>query len=70
MPATIAAGTTASPRVISRRTHGRIRRWRNPSMTICPASVPVSVEFCPLASSATAKSPLASDAPSVGESSR
>ena len=43
-------------RVISRRSHGRSRMLRNPSMTICPASVPVSVAFCPENSSATAKS--------------
>lgn len=42
---------------------------RNPSITICPASVPVRVEFCPLASRATANSVLASVAPSTGVSS-
>ena len=41
------AGMMAIDRVISRRSHGFRRRFRNPSMTICPASVPVSVEFCP-----------------------
>ena len=35
------------PRVIRRRSHGRSRMLRNPSITIWPASVPVSVEFCP-----------------------
>ena len=57
--ATIAAGTIAIPRVIRRRSHGRSRMWRNPSITIWPASVPVSVEFCPDASRASAKTTLA-----------
>ena len=43
----------AISRVISRRSHGRSRMLRNPSITICPASVPVSVAFCPEKSSAT-----------------
>ena len=38
-------------------------------MTIWPASVPVRVEFWPLASSATAKSVLAMPTPSTGLSS-
>ena len=38
---------------------------RNPSITIWPASVPVSVEFCPEASSARANTVLA-PAPSSG----
>ncbi len=38
-------------------------------MTIWPARVPVSVEFCPLANNATANKRLASEAPSTGESS-
>ena len=42
---------------------------RKPSITICPASVPVIVEFWPEASSATANSVLASVAPSSGVSS-
>jgi len=46
-------------RVISRRSHGRRRMLRKPSITICPASVPVSVEFCPEASNATANRMLA-----------
>ena len=46
----------ASVRVIRRRSQGRMRRSRNPSMTIWPAKVPVSVEDWPLASSATANS--------------
>ena len=36
-------------------------------MTTCPASVPVTVEFWPEASSATANSVLASGAPSIGD---
>src|SRR5712671_724336 len=59
MIATIAAGTIAIARVMSRRSHGRIRRLRNPSITIWPASVPVSVEFCPEARSASANTMLA-----------
>ena len=65
----MSAGTIAMPRVISRRSHGRSRMLRKPSITICPASVPVSVEFCPEKSSATAKSVLASVVPSSGASS-
>lgn len=45
---------------------GRKRRLMKPSMTICPASVPVSVEFCPEASSATAKRMLATPTPIIG----
>ena len=37
-------------RVMSRRSHGVMRMFRNPSITIWPASVPVRVEFCPDAS--------------------
>ena len=58
------AGTMASARVINRRSHGRSRMLMNPSMTICPASVPVSVEFCPEASSARANKMLAPVTPS------
>ena len=39
-------------------------------MTICPASVPVSVEFWPDASSASANTVLAAPTPSSGVSSR
>ena len=60
----------AMSRVISRRSHGRSRMLRNPSITIWPASVPVSVAFCPENSSATANSVLASCVPSSGASSR
>jgi manganese transport protein len=63
-----AAGTMAVRRVIKRRSQGRTRMLRNPSITICPASVPVSVEFCPEASSARANAVLA-PAPSSGVSS-
>ena len=41
--------------------------WRNPSITICPARVPVSVEFCPEANKATAKTILAKLVPNIGE---
>ncbi len=53
----------AIDRVTRRRIHGFSRICRNPSITICPASVPVSVEFCPEASSANANSVLAKLAP-------
>ena len=59
----------ASERVISRRSHGETFRWMKPSITTCPASVPVIDEFCPLASSAMANSVLAPAAPSSGLSS-
>jgi hypothetical protein len=68
MIATMTAGTMAMSRVISRRSQGRIRMLRNPSITIWPASVPVNVEFCPEASSARANIVLA-PAPSSGVSS-
>ena len=68
--ATPTAGTIASSRVTSRRTQGASRTCRNPSITICPASVAVTVEFWPEASSATANRVLAAAAPSVGDSSR
>ena len=45
-----------------------MRRSRKPSMTICPAYVPVSVESWPLASRATANSALPSAVPSSGDS--
>ena len=52
--------------MISRRSQGLSLMSRKPSITICPASVPVSVEFWPEASSATANSTLAAPAPSTG----
>ena len=66
---TTTAGTMAMRRVTSRRSHGRMRRLMNPSITICPASVPVSVAFCPEHNSATANNTLAIVVPSSGESS-
>src|SRR6266446_7804228 len=65
--ATITAGIIAMRRVIKRRSHGRKRMLRKPSITIWPASVPVRVEFCPEARRAKAKSTLAIGTPSVGE---
>ncbi len=50
------AGTMAMSRVMSRRSQGRSRMSRKPSITICPASVPVMVELWPAASRATANS--------------
>ena len=69
MAATTTAGTMATLRVSRRRIHGRMRRSRNPSITTCPASVPVSVDACPEASNATANTVLASGTPSTGDSS-
>ena len=66
----MSAGMIAISRVIRRRSHGRSRMLRNPSITIWPASVPVSVAFCPENSSATANSVLASCVPRSGASSR
>ena len=66
---TMIAGMMAMSRVISRRSHGRRRRLMKPSITIWPASVPVSVAFWPEQSSATANSMLAIVVPSSGESS-
>ena len=69
MATVMSAGTIAISRVIRRRSHGRSRMLRNPSITICPASVPVSVAFCPAKSSASAKSVLAMGAPRSGDNS-
>ncbi len=64
-----AAGIMASVRVIRRRSQGRMRKLRKPSITIWPASVPVSVEDWPEQSSATAKITPAMLVPSSGTSS-
>ena len=50
-----AAGTIATARVSRRRTCGRSRTLRNPSITIWPARVPVMVEDWPAAIRAIAK---------------
>ena len=55
---------------MSRRTQGLILQCMNPSITTCPASVPVIVLLWPLASSATANNVLAADMPSSGASVR
>ncbi len=60
------AGMTARVRVSNRRTQGRMRQCMKPSMTTCPASVPVMVLLWPLASRATAKSVLAATLPRSG----
>ncbi len=60
----------ASVRVMSRRNHGLIRQCMKPSITTCPASVPVMVLLCPLASSATTNNVLAAAVPSKGASVR
>ncbi len=52
----MAAGMTPSMRVIRRRSHGRMRKFRKPSITIWPAMVPVRVEDWPEQSRATANS--------------
>ena len=62
------AGRMANVRVMSRRTHGKIRQCMKPSITTCPASVPVMVLLWPLANSATANSVLATVAPNNGAS--
>ena len=62
------AGTMATKRVISRRSQGRRRMLTKPSITICPASVPVSVEDCPESNKAKAKSVLAKLVPNSGAS--
>ena len=64
---TTSAGTIAIPRVTSRRIHGAMRIRRNPSITICPASVPVIVLDCPEASSASANA-VAATPPKAGRS--
>ena len=51
---TTTAGTRAIRRVTSRRSQGARRRWRYPSITIWPASVPVRVELWPAHRSAMA----------------
>ena len=50
MPMISTAGMMASVRVMSRRSHGWIRQCMKPSITTCPASVPVMVLLWPLAS--------------------
>ena len=67
---TITTGTIATARVSSRRAQGGMRMWRKPSITICPASVPVTVELKPAASSATANRTDAKPTPSSGDNSR
>ena len=62
------AGTIAISRVTSLRSQGRSRMLRNPSITIWPASVPVSVAFCPESRRAAANSTLAAVVPSSGDS--
>ena len=44
----------ATRRVARRRSHGRMRKRKKPSIVICPASVPVTVELWPEAIRATA----------------
>ena len=63
------AGMIASDRVISRRSHGRMRKCRKPSIVICPASVPVIVELWPAQISAMANAVGASLEPSRPSSS-
>ena len=65
-PLTRTAGNMASARVITRLSHGLIRHRMKPSITTCPARVPVMVLLCPLARSATAKSVLATAVPTSG----
>ena len=65
-----AAGTIARPRLMRRLSHGRMRMRRKPSITICPASVPVMVLDWPEHRSATANTVDASPVPRSGASSR
>ena len=64
------AGKIASVRVIRRRNQGRIRQCMKPSITTCPASVPVIVLLWPAASRATANRVLAAAVPNSGASVR
>ena len=57
----------ATRRVISLRMIGLMRSRRYPSITICPASVPVTVELCPDAIRAIAKRVEAMVEPSMGD---
>ena len=66
--AIINAGTIAKSLVINLLSQGFNLRFRKPSITICPAKVPVSVEFCPEANKATANKILAKLVPKIGES--
>ncbi len=63
---TIAAGMMAMARVTSRRIQGGRRMSRKPSITICPDSVAVTVEFSPQQSSAMANRVGAKAEPSSG----
>ena len=65
---TISAGITAINLVMSLRNQGFKRILRKPSITICPANVPVMVEFCPEARRAIAKKMLAKLVPKSGVS--
>ena len=64
----ITAGTMAISRVSSARKAGDSRICRKPSITICPAKVPVTEELRPEASSATPNTALAMPTPSSGDS--
>jgi hypothetical protein len=66
---TTTTGTIAMPRVTSRRAQFGKRSRRKPSITIWPASVAVTVELRPDASSAIAKSVDAIPRPSNGDNS-
>ena len=56
----------ASILVINLLINGLIRRLRYPSITICPASVPVMVELCPAAIKAMANKAGANFVPNNG----
>ena len=66
---TASAGTSAMPRVISRRITADIRSRMKPSITICPAIVAVTVELSPHAMSAMPNSSGAIAVPRIGVSS-
>ena len=67
---TTTTGMMARPRVIRRRAQPGIRSCRNPSITIWPASVVVTVEFRPDARRATANRIEAIPRPRSGYSNR
>src|ERR1039457_6520537 len=64
----MAAGMIAAVLVTSRRSHGRMRNCRNPSMMTWPAMVPVRVEDCPEHNRAIPKRMLAAVVPTIGVS--
>src|SRR5882757_2253153 len=56
----------AMRRVINRRSQGAMRKFKYPSITTWPASVPVMVELCPAATKATPNKIEAHSVPANG----